>query len=59
MGFNTKLIGMTLSSGTEDELDLSVHLGVVLDTASEGPDSLFVQIVTVFVQIVTKNTLQK
>ena len=30
--------------------------GVVLDTPSEGPDSLFVQIVTVFVQIVTKNT---
>ena len=56
MGFNTKLIGMTLSSGNEDELDLSVHLGVVLDTASEGPDSLFVRIVTVFVQIVTKNT---
>ena len=31
-------------------------LGVVLDTTSEGPHSLFVQIVTVFVQIVTKYT---
>ena len=30
--------------------------GVALDTTSEGPDRLFVQIVTVFVQIVTKNT---
>jgi hypothetical protein len=30
--------------------------GVVLDTASEGLDSLFVPIVTVFVPIVTKYT---
>ena len=30
--------------------------GVVLDTPSEGPDRLFVQIVTVFVEIVTKYT---
>ena len=33
-----------------------IYLGVVLDTTSEGPHSLFVQIVTVFVQIVTKYT---
>ena len=31
-------------------------LVVVLDTQSEGPDRLFVPIVTVFVQIVTKYT---
>ena len=30
--------------------------GVALDTTSEGPDRLFFQIVTVFVQMVTKYT---
>jgi len=33
-----------------------VRHGVVLDTPSEGPDSLFVPIETVFVPIVTKYT---
>ena len=32
------------------------HHAVVLDTPSEGPDRLFVQIKTVFVQIATKYT---
>jgi hypothetical protein len=33
-----------------------VLMGVVLDTTSEDPDRLFVQIVTQFVRIVTKYT---
>ena len=32
----------------------ALYLGVALDTTSEGPNSLFFQIVTVFVRILTK-----
>ena len=40
--------------GTEDsDKVLAKTLSVVLDTTSEGPNSLFVQVVTRFVQIVT------
>ena len=34
--------------------DLSFSTRVALDTTEEGPDRLFVRIVTAFVQIVTK-----
>jgi len=40
----------------ENETSRETNLGVVLDTPSEGPDRLFVPIVTVIVPIVTQYT---
>ena len=49
-------LGMKRTIDVDISIDELVEVGVVLDTTSEGPHSLFVQIVTRFVQIVTKYT---
>ena len=51
-------LGLARSRGffCENETSRETNLGVVLDTPSEGPDRLFVPIVTVIVPIVTQYT---
>ena len=53
---STRRLFVVVMRGMKNSFGGIARRGVVLDTTSEGPHSLFVQIVTVFVQIVTKYT---